>query len=53
MSPDIIVKGGDYDDTITDPTDPKYVVGSDLSEVRIFDTVGGYSTTDTIRKGGG
>jgi len=50
IKPDIIVKGGDYDGSITDTTDPRYVVGSDLAEVAIFNTVDGYSTTNTIEK---
>tara|TARA_R100000315_G_C5211684_1_gene125807 strand:- start:403 stop:792 length:390 start_codon:yes stop_codon:yes gene_type:complete len=37
ISPDIIVKGGDY---VADR-----VVGSDLAEVRIFNFIDGYSTT--------
>jgi len=37
ISPDIIVKGGDY---VAD-----CVVGSDLAEVRIFNFIDGYSTT--------
>jgi D-beta-D-heptose 7-phosphate kinase/D-beta-D-heptose 1-phosphate adenosyltransferase len=40
-SPDIIVKGGDYE--------AKPVVGSDLATVLIFQTVDGYSTTKTIQ----
>jgi|TARA_R110001592_G_scaffold323986_2_gene603438 D-beta-D-heptose 7-phosphate kinase/D-beta-D-heptose 1-phosphate adenosyltransferase len=41
LQPDIIVKGGDY--TAED------VVGSDISEVVIFDYLNGYSTTQTIQ----
>jgi D-beta-D-heptose 7-phosphate kinase/D-beta-D-heptose 1-phosphate adenosyltransferase len=41
IKPDIIVKGGDY--TV------ESVVGNDISEVRIFDYVKGYSTTKTIQ----
>ena len=40
MKPDIIVKGGDYK--------PEDVVGSDLCEVRIFNFVDGYSTTNVL-----
>jgi rfaE bifunctional protein nucleotidyltransferase chain/domain len=41
INPDIIVKGGDYK--------PEDVVGKDISEVRIFNYVPGYSTTKTIQ----
>ena len=41
LSPNIIVKGGDYN--------KKDVVGIDLCEVRIFKYVPGYSTTGTIK----
>ena len=40
IKPSVIVKGGDYNKTD--------VVGHDVSEVRIFDYVRGYSTTSTI-----
>lgn len=50
IAPDIIVKGGDYDSSITDATNPKYVVGSDLAEVKIFKIVKGYSTTSILKK---
>ena len=40
VKPDIIVKGGDYK--------PEDVVGSDLCEVRIFNFVDGYSTTNVL-----
>ena len=40
IHPDIIVKGGDYN--------VDNVVGSDLCEVRIFDYVEGYSTTQIL-----
>ena len=41
ISPDIIVKGGDY--TV------ESVVGNNICEVRIFKYVKGYSTTSTIQ----
>ena len=41
LKPDVIVKGGDYK--------PEDVVGKDISEVRIFNYVKGYSTTKTIQ----
>ena len=40
VKPDLIIKGGDYL--------PSDVVGRDLCEVRIFDTLDGYSSTRLI-----
>ena len=42
LKPDIIVKVGDYT--------PSSVVGSNLSEVRIFNFIEGYSTTKILDK---
>ena len=42
LKPDVIVKGGDYR--------AHEVIGNDLCEVRIFNTVHGYSTTDIINR---
>jgi D-beta-D-heptose 7-phosphate kinase/D-beta-D-heptose 1-phosphate adenosyltransferase len=42
LKPDIVVKGGDY--TKAD------VVGNGIAEVLIFNTVEGYSTTNTLNK---
>lgn len=42
LKPDIIVKGGDYIKTD--------VVGNEISEVIIFSTIQGYSTTDTLTR---
>ncbi len=42
IKPKIIVKGGDYL--------PEEVVGKEISEVRIFNYVEGYSTTKTIKR---
>jgi len=50
VKPDVIVKGGDYDGSVTDKNDPKYVVGSDLATVKIFNTIAGYSTTNTLAR---
>ena len=50
VKPYIIVKGGDYDGSITDPANPRYVIGSDLADVKIFNTVEGYSTTNILTK---
>ena len=41
IKPDVIVKGGDYN--------KEEVIGNDLSEVRIFNYVDGYSTTKIIK----
>ena len=42
LKPDLIVKGGDYR--------PNEVIGSDICEVRIFNTLNGYSTTSLINR---
>jgi D-beta-D-heptose 7-phosphate kinase/D-beta-D-heptose 1-phosphate adenosyltransferase len=42
LKPDLIIKGGDYR--------AHEVIGSDLCEVRIFETVKGYSTTNIINR---
>ena len=42
LKPDIVVKGGDYAKTD--------VVGNGIAEVIIFNTIEGYSTTDTLNK---
>ena len=42
LKPDLIVKGGDYA--------PNEVIGNDLCEVRIFNTLAGYSTTSFINR---
>ena len=42
LRPDIIVKGGDYIKAD--------VVGNEISEVIIFNTIQGYSTTDTLNR---
>ena len=44
LKPDIIVKGGDYS--------PEEVVGYNLAEVIIFDTIDGYSTTNIANNTG-
>ena len=55
VKPDVLVKGGDYDPEITDSTDSRYIVGSDIVKgyggyVCVIDTVPGRSTTLTIKK---
>jgi D-beta-D-heptose 7-phosphate kinase/D-beta-D-heptose 1-phosphate adenosyltransferase len=42
LKPDIIVKGGDYV--------KQDVIGSEIAEIVIFNTVEGYSTTNTLNK---
>ena len=42
VKPVILVKGGDYE--------PSEIVGSDLTEVRIFNYINGYSTTNILEK---
>ena len=42
LKPDIVVKGGDYAKAD--------VVGNEIAEVLIFNTVEGYSTTNTLNK---
>ena len=42
VKPDIVVKGGDYQ--------KEAVVGNDLAEVKIFNFVDGYSTTNILEK---
>lgn len=55
LIPDVLVKGGDYDGTITDPNDPRYIVGRDTvlqnqGEVQTISLVEGYSTTAIVNK---
>tara|TARA_Y100001938_G_scaffold132524_1_gene190874 strand:- start:310 stop:714 length:405 start_codon:yes stop_codon:yes gene_type:complete len=44
IKPQCIVKGGDYD--------PQKVVGADLCEVKIFNYMDGYSTTNILENNG-
>ncbi len=51
VKPDLLVKGGDYDSTVTDKNDPKYVVGRDIvKSINIFKYRRGYSTTNILSK---
>jgi len=50
IKPDIVVKGGDYDGTVTDPEDARYIVGSDLCETKVFNLVGNHSTTNILKR---
>jgi D-beta-D-heptose 7-phosphate kinase/D-beta-D-heptose 1-phosphate adenosyltransferase len=54
-TPDVLVKGGDYDPEEKNPENPKYIVGREHvlkngGTVKIIDTVEGFSTTDIIQK---
>lgn len=53
--PDVLVKGGDYDPSETDPHSKKYIVGRDTvltnnGRVEVIDLVQGFSTTSIIQK---
>ena len=50
IKPDIVVKGGDYDSSITDPGDARYIVGSDLCKTKVFNLVGDHSTTNILKR---
>ncbi|NOR44401.1 MAG: D-glycero-beta-D-manno-heptose 1-phosphate adenylyltransferase [Candidatus Delongbacteria bacterium] len=55
IKPDVLVKGGDYDPNISDSSDVKYIVGSDIvhengGEVKIVNLTPGRSTTKIINK---
>lgn len=55
IQPTILVKGGDYDSTITNQTNKKYIVGSDIvkannGEVVVIPFLEGYSTTKIEEK---
>lgn len=53
--PDVLVKGADYDPSVSDPADKKYIVGREVvlangGEVKVVDLVQGYSTTNIVNK---
>jgi len=55
IHPNVLIKGGDYDATIADTADKKYIVGSDIvkqsgGEVQVIQFVPGYSTTKIEEK---
>ena len=55
IKPDLIVKGGDYDAALSDPTDKRYIVGKNEAEVwggsaQTIPLVEGYSTTGLLAK---
>ena len=52
--PDVLVKGDDYNAICTDPSDPKYIVGSNEvrqagGEVHTIPLLPGYSTTNILK----
>ena len=55
IKPDLIVKGGDYDAEVSDPTDKRYIVGKNEVEswggkAQTIPLVDGYSTTGLLAK---
>ncbi len=55
LKPDFIVKGGDYDAEVSDPTDKRYMVGKNEVEswggkAQTIPLVDGYSTTGLLAK---
>jgi len=53
--PDVLVKGGDYDEDESDKKSKKYIVGSDIVKenngiVKTINLVDGFSTTNIINK---
>jgi D-beta-D-heptose 7-phosphate kinase/D-beta-D-heptose 1-phosphate adenosyltransferase len=55
LLPDVLVKGGDYDASVSDKSDKRYIVGRDVvlahgGEVKVLPFVEGYSTTVIINK---
>ena len=53
--PDILIKGGDYDVSISDTSDKKYIVGSDIvknngGKVEVIQFIKGYSTSKIEEK---
>lgn len=54
IQPDILIKGGDYDPTITNPSHEKYMVGSDIvrnnqGTILAIPFIEGYSTSHIIK----
>lgn len=55
VQPDVLVKGADYDPNETDPSNKKYIVGSDIARakggrVEAIEFLPGYSTTNIENK---
>ena len=54
VKPDVLVKGDDYDSECSDPSNPKYIVGSNEvkkngGEVRTIPLLPGHSTTNILK----
>ena len=55
IKPDLIVKGGDYDANLTDPSNKRYIVGKNEAkawggQAQTIPLVDGYSTTGLLAK---
>jgi D-beta-D-heptose 7-phosphate kinase/D-beta-D-heptose 1-phosphate adenosyltransferase len=55
IKPDLIIKGGDYDADLTDPSDKRYIVGKNEAkawggQAQTIPLVDGYSTTGLLAK---
>lgn len=55
LLPDVVIKGGDYDETMRDANNAKYIVGADImdqtgGEVATIPFVDGFSTTNIINR---
>jgi rfaE bifunctional protein nucleotidyltransferase chain/domain len=55
VNPDVLVKGADYDATVTDRSDKRFIVGSDIVKkaggmVTTIELLPGYSTTSIEQK---
>ena len=54
VNPDVLVKGDDYDSECSDPSNPKYIIGSNEvkkngGEVRTIHLLPGHSTTNIVK----
>lgn len=55
LVPNVLIKGGDYDPAVSNPTDKKYIVGREVvlnngGKVDVINLVDGFSTTGIIQK---
>ena len=55
IKPDVLVKGGDYDPTVSDSSDKRYIIGSDIvrskgGEVATIQLSEGFSTTSIVNR---
>jgi len=55
IKPGVLIKGGDYDASVSDTSNPKYIIGSDFVKdnegiVEVIQFVEGYSTTNIEEK---